>query len=214
MSENEKPEIVEIQIGRLSNNAGLQTPARTELEIRALSMLRNTGHYTLEEFGEFLGLTGERVRQILPRKERRWEGPAQNKRYNCPLTLLRILRSDPTILSWANLEEKTGHYCTSGTNVRRLVNSVGMNESIKRLFRLRKWVANKPLREATLEDLRRVSRIVGHTAKQKDISLYGKYNHVTYYNHFGSLRRAQELAGLEPNDIGGGRGPKPLYVST
>ena len=65
-------------------------------------------------------------------------------------------------------------------------------------------------REELVQHLLNLATTLGHTPRQKDISRVSPPDHTIYYRYFGSLRAAQEAAGLKPNHYGGGRGPEPL----
>jgi hypothetical protein len=188
---------IEVTIISLGRKNGTQI--RSEVEIGALVMLRDTGQYTFEELGAWMGLTRERVRQICEDGGSTVERAFQDWHFD-PLTMLRYLRRDSTIHSWKDLQKKTGK---ETRNVQKFVDTCGLRNAVNRLFQLRKYVAKGPFRKLLLEDLRRVSSIMDRTATQVDINLHGKYSINSYYHHFGSLRRAQERADLTPNGIGG-----------
>ncbi len=65
-----------------------------------------------------------------------------------------------------------------------------------------------------LRELRRIALVLGRTPNQADLpGEYGETWFMTYHRRFGSLRRAQTLAGLTPNKVGGhgpSRVPTPL----
>ena len=56
---------------------------------------------------------------------------------------------------------------------------------------------------ALLDDLRRLAEKFGRTPTSPEIIEHGRYSHVTYYRHFGSLPNAHRLAGLEVYETGG-----------
>lgn len=56
-----------------------------------------------------------------------------------------------------------------------------------------------------LEHLRLLGADLERTPSQFDIQRAAPPSHATYYKRFGSLRRAQKLAGLTPNRVGGAR---------
>lgn len=56
--------------------------------------------------------------------------------------------------------------------------------------------------ERLLDHLRELSEIHGHTPGENDINEVAPPYHMDYFRRFGSLREAQRLAGLEPNDPG------------
>jgi hypothetical protein len=54
-----------------------------------------------------------------------------------------------------------------------------------------------------LAHLRALAADLGYTPAQRDINAVSGPWHTQYHEYFGSLREAQRLAGLEPNDVGG-----------
>lgn len=58
-----------------------------------------------------------------------------------------------------------------------------------------------------LDWLRTLARRLGRTPSQNDLNAADGPSHTTYYSHFGSLRAAQEQAGLKPNACFGERHP-------
>ncbi|MBW8049536.1 MAG: hypothetical protein FVQ77_04205 [Cytophagales bacterium] len=56
--------------------------------------------------------------------------------------------------------------------------------------------------EALLQYLKDLSNRLGRTPGAKDINRGQKFSHLSYYNHFGSITKAQKLAGLKPNKRG------------
>lgn len=48
-----------------------------------------------------------------------------------------------------------------------------------------------------LNELKRLNTLLGKTPSILDINKYGRYNSVSYYNHFGNIRNARKKAGLE-----------------
>lgn len=60
--------------------------------------------------------------------------------------------------------------------------------------------ARKHTEEELLNHLRELAARLGHTPSQVEIKKDGKYKINVYLTGFGTLRRAQKLAGLPPND--------------
>ena len=53
-----------------------------------------------------------------------------------------------------------------------------------------------------LNDLKRVAILLNKTPNMHEIEKHSKYGVGTFYEHFGSIVKAQELAGLKPNKRG------------
>lgn len=63
---------------------------------------------------------------------------------------------------------------------------------------MRKEITDKML----LNDLKKLSKYLGRTPGVNDIIYMGSFSHSTYFSRFGSLKKAQKLAGLKPNNRG------------
>lgn len=63
-----------------------------------------------------------------------------------------------------------------------------------------------------LNELKRLQVLLGKTPSILDINKYGKYNSVSYYNHFGGIRIARKKAGLKEFIQSGPKKQKNLSI--
>lgn len=159
--------------------SGFDDPERAERIVR----MYLEGVWTLEEVGEVEGgITRERVRQIVRKAGvTREESMAAKRRAN----------------------EVSVPCDECGQPVTR---SGGINGSA--VFCGRACAARFRGRAQTISDdellraLRELAAKLGKTPGQRDMNRHGPYSHMVYVRHFGSLRRAQEAAGLNANGRG------------
>jgi len=185
----------------ISQAVRVRRKTRTDAEITALQQMRNLGGYTLEELRVFAGnVTRERVRQLLETAGENQSGKRAGWSEADPLKIMKILREDCTITNIDTLSKKSGN---TRRQILEVLDAFHLTEAVKRLFQFRKLPALKVLREEMLEDLRMLAKKLGRTPRQRDIDNKASLFSVTsYYNHFGSLRTAQELAELAPTRQG------------
>jgi DNA-binding Lrp family transcriptional regulator len=93
----------------------------------------------MEEIGRRLGVSRERVRQRIRRAEERGAhvtpGPRLGSRRTDPNAVVKLVRRDPTVASWAEVARRLRR---ASSAVRRAVAAAGLFEPIDRLLRLRR----------------------------------------------------------------------------
>ncbi len=141
---------------------------------------------TLQSIGDLLGISRERCRQIVRRagvtldvtarvRAERWA-----EQYRDGYVEVVCEQCGETAPPRAPSRIGKGRFCSSkcGAKNRGLADE---------------WM---------LCEMRRLALSLGHTPR--GLELVSPLPHwTTYYNHFGSLVRAQEMAGLTPNGVGG-----------
>lgn len=161
-----------------------------------------TGGATLEEIGNAIGVSRERVRQRLVRAgitERHHRHP----NHADPLL---ICREAEVATSGRDLARRTGR---TYDTCRKVLNALGKWEA----FSERCWVARTTeTRRRLLSRLRQVGQELGRTPSQHDLQARG-IAHTGYYIQFGSLARAQALAGFRPRAVGHRGHTNPRWVS-
>lgn len=142
-------------------------------------------HMTLEAIGTLFGVTRERVRQIVRRAGIGSDVTATNFAFR----------------SEANLMDTACETC--GKVMRRQPSEVTRFCSRRCWGRARAMSAEHLLRE-----LRRLALVLDRTPGTLDL-VAPHPNHTLYYQRFGSLAQAQEIAGLTPNTRGARPGCGP-----
>ncbi len=135
---------------------------------------------TLEQVGQEYGITRERVRQILIQ-----QGVSEVQK--AAVRYLRRFR-DWTCRGCGKHEKRDPR------NYKRLHCSK---------LCARKSQGPTHSEDDLIADLRRLAAELGRTPGQRDINASGKYWHMSYVYRFGSIRNAQERAGLTPRQVGG-----------
>jgi hypothetical protein len=149
---------------------------------RTLEIIRqfNDG-WTLQKTGDFWGLSRERVRQLLKRAGANTPELKESRR-----------------------EKRRKARCTSKKC--EICGSMYSGKAIQRKCdnckNLRLPTPQRYTDEQYLDELRRLSDKIGYTAGVTDIIREGRMSHVSFYRRFGSLRKAQELAGYESHRTG------------
>ena len=146
---------------------------------------------TLQSIGDLLGISRERCRQIVRRAAVTLDVTAaiRAERYRDGYVEVVCEQCGETVPPRAPSRIGKGRFCSSkcGAKNRGLADE---------------WM---------LCEMRRLALRLGRTPRE--LELVSPLPHwTTYYNHFGSLVRAQEMAGLTPNGVGGypGKTPTPL----
>lgn len=138
---------------------------------------------TLAAIGDVFGISGERVRQIV-----RHAGVSQS----VTLSVMSEAASGPRV-------ERVVRVCPTCSKP---------FESLP-YFRRKFCCKECYLRSLRHSEAELVSRLqelaegLGYTPSQFDINAVAPPSHMIYVRYFGSIRAAQERAGLEPNGIGG-----------
>lgn len=147
--------------------------AKTERNARIVALHVEEG-LTFREIGDQEGLTPERVRQIV-------------RRAGVPEWVTASVRSAAT--------RKPRPKCVDcGERVRELKSRRCHRCNVK---------STKVTDAELLAHLRSLAKRLGVTPGSRDLVAASPPGHVVYFQRFGSLRRAQELAGLRPNPVGG-----------
>jgi hypothetical protein len=154
--------------------------------------------------GRDFGISHQRVRQIAEQAGLPPRKPAPKV---TPALILEAASANPEIQNLAGMAKHFG--VTVGT-IRRV-----MQANPDGFTRLRVGLAQRRSNEALadnegkkqemLDALRKLAIRLGHTPGIAALNApdSGTPAHTTYVYHFGSLREAQRLAGLEPNAAGG-----------
>jgi DNA-binding Lrp family transcriptional regulator len=112
----------------------------------------------MEEIGRRLGVSRERVRQRIRRAEERGAhvtpGPRLGSRRTDPNAVVKLVRRDPTVASWAEVARRLRR---ARSAVRRAAVSVGLGEAIGRLLRLRRRARRRWSRERVLREVARLA---------------------------------------------------------
>lgn len=136
---------------------------------------------TLTEIGELVGLSRERVRQIM-------RAAGIDK---------AVTRSIVSAIDKHRYIDITCEHC--GQTVKKVARKVNAGRFCSR----RCSNADRMLSsEELLSQLRRLALVLDHTPRMTDFGAPYPSHHV-YYSRFGSLLSAQKLAGLTPNPRGG-----------
>ena len=156
-----------------------------DAELVALYM----GGATMEEIGQAVGLTRERVRQRIRRAgyvgtHRRGPDPSA------------VCRAAETALSLGEVARISG--CCADA-ARRVLVTLGKWAAFKERCTLHRRMRT---RAALLIKLRHLAARLGRTPRIRDINRTRGMSHPLYFRYFGSLRAAQIAAGLEPNPVG------------
>lgn len=133
---------------------------------------------TMEAIGGDYGITRERVRQILERA-----GVPRRQ----PKDWLSGRRVE--YVTYACLACGQEHECAPS---RRIPKETFCDRECRTLYR----------RDQLIEDMQRLARRLGRTPGQPQINAHAPPYHMDYYRYFGSVRAAQQAAGLTPNKIG------------
>lgn len=160
---------------------------------------------TLEEIATTYRLTRERVRQLI-----RAAGYADNPSRIDPIRILASARSASSI--WEVCQE-TGK---SAELISQCLHELGHLSSLQRLWKWRKRRGKRKNRKYTeldlLTRLRSLAVKVGHTPGMSEINAEPVFpRHTLYVLRFGSITKAQRLAGLKPNRTG--KPPSELPLS-
>jgi hypothetical protein len=153
-----------------------------------------SGDDTLDTIGKRFGLTRERVRQVIHKYVD--AGRLSRTQINVATAMGAVRRAG----TWEEAAEISGE--SAGT-LYRMAEEMGMLPAIQRLYRLRK-------RAKMLARLRAVRAELGRPFKGGDFSgptqIKGLPAAETMRKHFGSIRNAVKLAGLEYDWPKGGSG--------
>ena len=175
-----------------------RTIERTEDSLAVLKSLRDSGHFTLKEIGEYAGdISRQRVHQLLNKVG---NTAGQLASSVDPVRMFRVLRTDPSVSSLNKLRKAIEG--VSYLTLRECFEQLGLWEAVQRLFRLRKWRKRQETKNEMLQHLRELSTELGRTAGALDVDRAGKFSHVYYHKCFGGMMNAQRLAGLIPNETG------------
>jgi hypothetical protein len=153
-----------------------------------------SGDDTLDTIGKRFGITRERVRQVIHKYVD--AGRLSRTQINVATAMGAVRRAG----TWEEAAEISGE--SAGT-LYRMAEEMGMLPAIQRLYRLRK-------RAKMLARLRAVRAELGRPFKGGDFSgptlIRGLPSSATLRRHFGSIRNAVRLAGLECDWPKGGSG--------
>lgn len=92
--------------------------------------------------------------------------------------------------------EKIGRHCAPAIT-RQRVYQILRRAGVENRGRVR-WD-----RARLIERLQKLAAELGHTPGVKELKLATPPDHMTYVRNFGTIRAAQEAAGLVPNKVGG-----------
>jgi hypothetical protein len=158
-----------------------------------------SGDDTLDTIGKRFGLTRERVRQVIHKYVD--AGRLSRTQINVATAMGAVRRAG----TWEEAAEISGE--SAGT-LYRMAEEMGMLPAIQRLYRLRK-------RAKMLARLRAVRAEIGRPFKGGDFSgptqIKGLPGSATLRRHFGTIRNAVKLAGLECDWPKGGSGRPRKY---
>lgn len=158
--------------------------------------LYSTG-MTVEEIGHEFGVSHQRVSEILKKA-----GVSFRSRYRGQADPIAVCRAAETSSS---LEECALKAKTTPSRAKPVLVALGKWPAYDK-----KWNAAKNAEKENRKDraklrllhqLAALARELGRTPGMKDLRDAGIWGH-KYFYHFGSLREAQRLAGLEPNQVG------------
>jgi hypothetical protein len=166
--------------------------AHAQARIDAMAKLYEDGA-TLQEIGDAYKLTRERVRQLLTSRPH-----ARPSR----IDPVRIIKAARAARSLTETRAVTGYTAAS---IKRCLVELQHWAAISRLWKYRAKRHREALtNEELLSHLRKLATEIGRTPGIKDLNERPEYPwHMLYVKRFGSIRRAQELAGLRPNKVGG-----------
>lgn len=178
--------------------AGNLSPSeKTFLDSRQMAMvsLFKDGA-TMDQIGKVYGVTRERVRQVI-----RVSGFKENPRRVDPLRIIKSARKAFTL--WQVCSE-TGY---SAEIVTECLTHLGHLVALNRLWEWRKkrriHAGRKYSDFELLRRLRALAAELGHTPGIVDINSAPEFpRHTVYTMRFGSIAKAQRLAGLIPNRTG------------
>lgn len=140
---------------------------------------------TLTDIGKIIGVSRERVRQIV-------------RRAGIPEDLTEEIRRKQSmnrvthVCEWCG-REKELRACDAEN--RRFCSTDCYHDSLR----------DQLSDEALLDALRDLAGTLGRTPTKEDVCEHTPHSHTVYYDRFGSFRKAQRLAGLKPNKLGGSR---------
>jgi hypothetical protein len=169
------------------------SPKRDRAEVRreAMAALYRDGA-TLEEIGEASGVTRERVRQLI--------GATGQKGRPSRVDPIRVLRAARTAKDFAQC---VASLRMDPNKVERCLVETGHWPALNRLWALRKRSRKSARGERYLSQLRELAKRLGYTPGIVDINAEpGFPRHMTFVKYFGSISKAQALAGLEPGRVG------------
>lgn len=150
-------------------------------------------HVPMEDIGDMAELSRERIRQII----RQSGVPFRHRQGRRPADPLRILRALPQATSWLELAELSNH---TERSVRDCLRALGHYERAEEQFQSTR---NLYQESELIEHLVILAQGLGRTPGIHDINAAEGPWHTTYVRYFGSIRAAQEAAGLTPNPRGG-----------
>lgn len=155
--------------------------------------LREAG-YTLQEIGDILGVSRERVRQLVKRNgiEPGARERVNNSRRLDPLDVARFARSPKA----TSLSEVAHEFGTTITKVSELLHALGMYDAVRRLYRLR---AREATRQRIVRDLQAFAKRHGRLPSSRELTNdltpdLPAFQTIT--RAYGSLRNAFAVAGL------------------
>lgn len=169
---------------RLCHNAAHGNVRNLNREAELIMLYRSGA--TLQEIGDAIGVSRERVRQIMARAGE--ETRRNSISYVDPLKVLQAVEGSKSL---KEIAKKAGCGLHGAGKVLR-----SMGVPIPKISR-RKY-SDKQL----TDHMKKVARMLGRTPNMHDLNTCG-ITHTTYVNRYGSVRRAQEAAGLRPNAVGG-----------
>lgn len=147
---------------------------------------------TYEEIGQAYGVTRERVRQLIKATGKKGR-PSR-------IDPIRVLRAARTANSFGQC---VGALRMDSKKVERCLVETGHWTALNRLWGLRKSKQRDARGEEYLSQLRELAQRLGHTPGLADINAEPKFpRHTTFVRYFGSISRAQKLAGLQPGKVG------------
>lgn len=155
--------------------------------------LRMSGH-TLQEIGEWLGVTRERARQLCLGRTPRM---LNQSRQVDPVKVMQVARRATSLHAVA---KETGW---GVGRIKQALSELGVLPALVRLWAWRRGT----VQSRRIAELQHAARMLGRTPRTKDMlaHLAGLCSPSAYTYAFGSIRKAQTAAGLPFNRVGGGR---------
>lgn len=170
---------------------------------------------TYTEIGKELGITRERVRQIVDRRLGKPAGGSAASRRKAPLFLAfvaAVRRTGSPVDSWRQGIRAAGGNTQDRRQYLEAAREFGMLDAIDRLFRARKRLAG---RRRVLEAARDVARLTGRAPRMADFYAAGTGTSVnSVYKCFDSFSEVLGILGYPPNPKGyavHGTAPLTLY---
>jgi hypothetical protein len=150
---------------------------KAERNLAMVEMYRDGS--TLQIIGDALGVTSERVRQILRRADVPPREPMAKEIRTCPVCGAKHERAPYRRI--VHCSRECGHRSSNYGPP-----------------------ASKIPRDTLVARLQSLGQRLGRTPSEADINADpDTFNHMTYFRRFGSVRAAQIAAGFKPNGVGG-----------